>query len=75
MNESHFSTLTFLPFELYLHKHHVASSSSENQKAAEFFNRRFLKKKRWTIPHEKCHFLFDMVFLVEEITNLTSNLT
>jgi hypothetical protein len=33
--------LTDLPFELYLHKHHVflASSGSENQKADKFFKR------------------------------------
>jgi hypothetical protein len=39
--------LTFLPFELYLHKNHVflASSSSENQKAAEFSNVAFSEKR------------------------------
>jgi hypothetical protein len=44
--------LTFLPFELYLHKHHVfpASSSSENQKAVEFFKCRFLRKKDGPSP-------------------------
>jgi hypothetical protein len=32
-------------------------------------------KKGWAIPHKKCPFLFDMYFLVKEITNLTSNCT
>jgi hypothetical protein len=39
MNEQyHFFDFT------YLHKHHVALSSSENQKAADVFKRRFSKK-------------------------------
>jgi hypothetical protein len=49
-------------------------SSLENQKAPKFLKRRFLKKG-WTIPHEKYHLLLGMVFLVIEITNLTSNFT
>jgi hypothetical protein len=52
----------------------MASSSSENQKAGGLFNPRSLKKG-WAIPHEKCHFLLDMYFLMTEITNLTSNFT
>jgi hypothetical protein len=53
----------------------VAFSSSENQKAADFFKRRFLKKKDGPSPHEKFPFLLDMSFLVKEIPNLTSNFT
>jgi hypothetical protein len=30
-------------------------------------------KKGWTIPHEKCTFLLDMDFLVNEIADLISN--
>jgi hypothetical protein len=39
--------LTTSPFELYLRKHHVflTSSSSENQKAADFQKRRFSEKR------------------------------
>jgi hypothetical protein len=66
--------LTTLPFELYLHKHPMTSSSSENQKAGRLFNPRALRKG-WAIPHEKCHFLLDIYFLMKEITNLTSNFT
>jgi hypothetical protein len=58
--------LTILPFELYVHKHHVflVSSSSKNQKAVEFLKRRCLKKG-WTIPHEKLHFLLNMDYLLK----------
>jgi hypothetical protein len=51
----------------------LASSSLENQKAAENSNPAF--KRGWIIPHEKCHFLLDMDFLEKENTNLTSNFT
>jgi hypothetical protein len=44
------------------------------KKLPDFFNSRFLQKRR-TIPHEKCHFLLGMNFLDEEITKLTSNFT
>jgi hypothetical protein len=65
-----------LPFELYLHKHHVslASSSSGNQKVAKFSNGIF-PEKGWTILHEKGSFLLDMDFFIKEIANLTSNFT
>jgi hypothetical protein len=68
--------LPALRFELYLHKHHVflASSSPENQKVGDLFQTPLFEKE-WTIPHEKCHFLLGMDFLVKEITNLTSNFT
>jgi hypothetical protein len=58
-----------LPFELNPHVHHVflASSNSQNQKAVEFFKRRFLEKKKvWTIPHEKSSFLLSMDFLIKK---------
>jgi hypothetical protein len=42
------------------------------QKGCQFSNAAFLKKDGH-IPHEKCHFLSDMDFLVKEIANLTSN--
>jgi hypothetical protein len=50
--------LAFLSFELHLHQHHVflASSSSENQKAAEFFKRRFLRKKDGPSPMKSVAF-------------------
>jgi hypothetical protein len=49
----------------------LASSSSENQKAAQFFKPRF--GKGWALPHEKYLFLLDMDRLVKQITNLISN--
>jgi hypothetical protein len=50
--------LTFWPFKLYLHKHHVllTSSSLENQKAAELFKRRFLGKKDGPSPMKNVTF-------------------
>jgi hypothetical protein len=41
--------LNTLPFEPYLHRHHVflVFSSLENQKAAEILKRRFQKKKKY----------------------------
>jgi hypothetical protein len=47
----------------------------KNKESGEFFKILLFRKNGWTIAHEKCHFLFDMAFLVKEITNLTSNLT
>jgi hypothetical protein len=69
--------LTTLPFEIYQCNYHVflASSSSENQKAAEFFKRRFLKKKKIDHPPSKMSLFLDMTFLVNTITNLKSNFT
>jgi hypothetical protein len=68
----------YLPFEPYLHKHHVflPFSSSKHQKAADFSNVAFWKKKKdWTITHEKCPLLEDMDLVVKEITNITSIFT
>jgi hypothetical protein len=47
-----FFDLATLTFELYLHKHHVflASSSSKNQKVAEFFKLCFLEKMDGSSP-------------------------
>jgi hypothetical protein len=57
--------LTTLPFELYLHKHQVflASSSSENQKAADFQKRRFLGKRMDYHPGKSLTFWMDINFL------------
>jgi hypothetical protein len=38
-------------------------------------NAAFFFKKGWIIPPEKCHFLFDIEFLLKEVTNLASNFT
>jgi hypothetical protein len=46
---------TTLLFELYSHKHHVASSSSENQKAGWDFQAP-LFEKGWTTIQEKFTF-------------------
>jgi hypothetical protein len=50
--------LTFLPHELFLHKHHVflASSSSENQKDVEFSKCRFFRKKGGPSPMKNVTF-------------------
>jgi hypothetical protein len=37
----------------------VISLFRKPKKLADFFKHRF-RKKAWTIPHEKCHFLLDM---------------
>jgi hypothetical protein len=68
--------LTTLSFELCLHKHNVflASSGSEIQKAADFFQTPLFKGHGPSL-HEKCLFLLGTDFLVKEITNLTSNFT
>jgi hypothetical protein len=50
-------------------------SIRKNKESGEFLKILLFRKKGWTITHEKCHFLFDMAFLVKQITNLTSNLT
>lgn len=54
-------------FELCLHTHHVclASSSSENHKVADLFERRSLKKKDRRVSLEKCHFWLNMDFLLQ----------
>jgi hypothetical protein len=59
--------LTTLSFEFYVHKHHafLASSISENQKAAKIFKRRFLKKG-WTITHEKVSLFVKHGFSLEK---------
>jgi hypothetical protein len=41
----------------------------------QIFKTPLVRKKGCTIPHEKCFFLLDMIFLVKEIISLTSKLT
>jgi hypothetical protein len=50
-----------LLFEIFMHTHSIPSPK-ENEKAGNFFKRRFLKKG-WIILHGKYQFLLDMSFL------------
>jgi hypothetical protein len=51
------------------------SPFQKKEKGTDFFFQTPLLKKAWTIPHEECHFLLNMDYIVKEMTNLISNFT
>jgi hypothetical protein len=76
MNESHFSTWLFcLLNSIYTSTMCSWNHPAQKTKNLPNFSNVAFWEKGWTITHEKCYYLFDMAFLVKQITNLTSNLT
>jgi hypothetical protein len=73
VQESHFFSLLFLPFELYLPSVHGILQFRKSKSCLIFTNSAL--KKGWTFTHEKCYFLLVIHYPVNEIKNLISNFT